>query len=220
MANNQELKEMISNKISNVITDLIDEEIESHRKKGLPFYEKDIINKMGISKSAFTHYKNGNDGKGKDAKPKMPDLVSLYKIHNYFNVPYSYLLGETPTKDIDNLGAGINLGLNDLSIERLSKLNKLKNNPKKEFELFVINALISNEEFTEKISRIVMEQISLKVLNDEMKEKYNYSQSEQIDFYKYKLTTLMNNIVDNIANSEDIPTNMLNILKERPILTK
>lgn len=220
MANNQELKEMISNKVSNVITDLIDEEIESHRKKGLPFYEKDIINKMGISKSAFTHYKNGNDGKGKDAKPKMPDLVSLYKIHNYFNVPYSYLLGETPTKDIDNLGAGINLGLNDLSIERLNKLNKLKNNPKKEFELFVINALISNEEFTEKISRIVMEQISSKVLNDEMKEKYNYSQSEQIDFYKYKLTTLINNIVDNIANSEDIPTNMLNILKERPILTK
>ena len=49
------------------------------------------------------YYKNGDDGRGVDANPKVPDLVALYKIKTYFNVPYSYLFGETTTKNIDNI---------------------------------------------------------------------------------------------------------------------
>ncbi|MBR6689775.1 MAG: hypothetical protein IKL65_00390 [Bacilli bacterium] len=218
MANNQELKEIISNNVSNVISDLIDEEIESHRKKGLPFYEKDIINKMGISKSAFTHYKNGNDGKGKDAKPKMPDLVSLYKIHNYFNVPYSYLLGETKTKDIDNLGVGINLGLNDLSIERLKHLNNEKDKARKEFELYIINCLITNEKFISKFSRVILGKLSRKVANEKYEpiDVHFDENSELFEFEKYKLSSLMNEVIEEISNQNDIPSAIIEELKERP----
>ena len=141
---NKDIKKYLSNEFSLTFSNLVEQELDSKRKEGISYFEKDIYTKMGISKGAFNFYKNGNNGKGTKAKEKVPDLVGLYKIKHYFNVPYSYLLNETPTIDVNNLEIGMKLGLNDDTISMLNKLNSEKSNVNTEFELYVINCLISS----------------------------------------------------------------------------
>lgn len=214
----EEIKKYLSNEFSLTFSNLVEQELESKRKDGISYFEKDIYTKMGISKGAFNFYKNGNDGRGTDAKEKVPDLVGLYKIKNYFNVPYSYLLNETNTKDINNLEIGMTLGLTDESISMLNNLNNEKSNIDKEFELYIVNCLISNKQFISAFSRIVIEGLSRKILNDRFK-KVNYvyeKNSLQLDYKKYMLANLVNSSIDKIIDRDDIPIHMIESLRKKP----
>ena len=218
LKSNEDIKKYLSNEFSLTFSKLIDQEIETKRKNGVSYFEKDIYTKIGISKGAFHFYKNGNDGRGKDAKEKVPDLVGLYKIKNYFNVPYSYLLNETPTKNINHLEIGMSMGLNDEAISILNNLNKNKLNIDKELELFVLNCIISNDTFVSALSNIILERLSRRVA----KEKYkrlgmNYNEnSEYLIFQNFKLSKIMNSTIDEIVNRNDIPIHVLESLKKRP----
>lgn len=214
----EEIKKYLSNEFSLTFSNLVEQELEAKRKDGVSYFEKNIYTKMGISKGAFNFYKNGNDGRGTEAKEKVPDLVGLYKIKNYFNVPYSYLLNETTTKDINNLEIGMTLGLNDETISMLNKLNSEKSNIDTEFELYIVNCLISNKQFIKAFSRIVIEGLSRKVVNDKFKKlNYDYEKnSQQLDYKKYMLSNLVNSSIDEIINRDDIPVHMMESLKKKP----
>ena len=185
----EEIKKELAYDFSKTFDKLVTDEIKEKRANGIPFYEKNIYEKMGISKGAFNFYKNGNDGSGIDAKVKVPDLVALYKIKQYFDVPYSYLLNETKTKNIDSINAGIGLGLNDDAIKHLNILNNDKVNVDKEFELYIINCLLSNEEFIHRLSGIVIAKLSRRIANAKYKKlELNHDEnSDYILFQKYKL---------------------------------
>lgn len=214
----EEIKKYLSKEFSMTFSKLVEQELDNKRKDGISYFEKDIYKKMEISKGAFNFYKNGNDGRGKEAKEKVPDLVGLYKIKNYFNVPYSYLLNETTTKDINNLEVGMTLGLNDKAISMLNKLNNEKSNIDTEFELYIINCIISNRKFIKAFSRIVIEGLSRKIVNDKFKKiNYDYEKnSQQLDYKKYMLSNLVNSSIDEIINRDDIPIHMVESLKKKP----
>lgn len=223
LKDSEEIKKYLSNEFSLTFSNLVEQELENKRKDGISYFEKDIYTKMGISKGAFNFYKNGNDGRGTEAKEKVPDLVGLYKIKNYFNVPYSYLLNETNTKDINNLEIGMTLGLTDESISMLNNLyNSKANNDKskndKEFELFILNCIISNDEFIHRLSKIVIDKLSRRVANEKYKKiGINHSENnDYINFQKFKLSNITNSIIDEITNRDDIPIHMMEELKKKP----
>lgn len=218
LKDSEEIKRYLSNEFSLTFSSLVDKELENKRNSGISYFEKDIYTKMGISKGAFNFYKNGNDGRGTEAKEKVPDLVGLYKIKNYFNVPYSYLLNETTTKDINNLEIGMTLGLNDEAISILNELNDEKSNVDREFELYIINCLLSNKQFIKAFSRIVIEGLSRKVVKDKFKKvNYDYeTNSQQLDYKKYMLSNLVNSSIDEIIDRDDIPVHMIESLKKKP----
>lgn len=218
LTTNEEIKKYLSNEFSMTFSNLVEKEIKDKRKDGISYFEKDIYTKMGISKGAFNFYKNGNDGKGTEAKEKVPDLVGLYKIKNYFNVPYSYLLNETTTKNTDNLEIGITLGLNDEAILKLNNLYNNKSNNDKEFELFILNCIILNDEFIHRLSKIVIEKLSRRVANERYKKiGINHNENnDYINFQKFKLSNITNSIIDEITNRDDIPIHMMEELKKKP----
>ena len=77
LKDSEEIKRYLSNEFSLTFSSLVDKELENKRNSGISYFEKDIYTKMGISKGAFNFYKNGNDGRGTEAKEKVPDLVGL-----------------------------------------------------------------------------------------------------------------------------------------------
>lgn len=217
LKDNKEIKKYLSKEFSLTFSKLVEQELKNKRSSGISYFEKDIYKKIGISKGAFNFYKNGNDGRGAVAKEKVPDLVGLYKIKNYFNVPYSYLLNETTTKKIDNLQIGATLGLNDESISILKNLNN-KSDIYSETKLFILNNIISNDNFIRDLTNIVLQKLSIRAVNEKYKKlNVKYSEnSEYMNFRYFKLIKNIDSIIEKTINSDDISNNLLEDLKKRP----
>lgn len=201
------LKKEIADKVSKRFRTLIREKLN---RKGYPFYEKDIYRDIGISKASFNHYKNGDDCTGKNAKPKYPDLLNLYKIHKYFNVTYSYLLGESTTKTLDSLINGTKLGLDDKSIEILELLqnnankDSLDNNYSSIMKLYVINSIIHDDVFLDKLAYLSSILIGRTKINEDLKRQLFKIDDKHLDFIRYETYLEFINYLEN-ANNDNTP---------------
>lgn len=203
--NNSTLKEELAKSFSSIFSELITDEIKSKREKGISFYEKNVIKGIGISPNSFRYYKNGNTGEDENNTSKVPDLVALYKIKEYFKVPYSYLLGETTTKDIGNLANGIKLGLDDNSISKLENLKK-EHSDLSIIKLLLINSIINNDDFLEALSLMLSSMFEKKCLEEEL-NAINSKRIDKIsDYIKYSqyraFSSLVKTLEDNIEISK------------------
>ena len=61
----------------------------------------------------------------------------LEAYHNYFNIPYSTLLGETSIDDLENFNVNMELGLTDASIATIKGMQPIA--------LAMLNAFLSKE---------------------------------------------------------------------------
>lgn len=210
---NSQIKKELANEFSSIFSNLIDDEIKVKREKGISFYEKDIVEKIGISPNSFRYYKNGNTGEDENSMTKIPDLVALYKIKNYFNVPYSYLLGETKVKEINNINLGISLGLDDLVINKLKKLKENENSNNSKMLLFIINSLIGNDKFILKFGQVLYSNMARKYSNLE-DDFYTYNREpETLEYEKFQLSLLVSQVIEEISNRDDIPSDIIECLK-------
>ena len=204
----KKLKKEIADKVSKRFRTLVKEKL-ANEKDNL-FYEQNIYKGIGISKATFNYYKNGNNWKGKDATPKYPDLLNLYKIHKYFGVTYSYLLDETPTKTLDTLVNGTKLGLDDKSIEILetmqnnAKEDNLNKNYSSIMKLYVINSIIKDDIFLDKLAYLSSILIGRTKINKELKRELFKIYDKNLDFIRYETYLEFINYLEK-ANSDNIP---------------
>lgn len=177
-----EYNAIFTTQLNDFVKDRYTNEKKDNGKKKL---YKDIYNDTGIPKSSFTNYTT-------ERIPRYTE--TLIMIKDYFNVPFSYLFGETPTTNIDevNIDIGMTYGLNDNSIEKLKKLKKesendsLDNNYKATIKLFLINSIINDNKFLESFSHLVPTLIGRKQLDDRFKDKSTYKPfSLDEDFINY-----------------------------------
>ena len=92
MKTNKQIKMELSKKLSPKIEELVNQRVEDNKKNGVSCSRSYIADQLGIDRNTLNFYINGDNGTGVDAEPRIPDIIGLYKIKNFFDVPYSYLL--------------------------------------------------------------------------------------------------------------------------------
>lgn len=179
---------------------LVDNEINSTFEKRT---KKDIAEELGITEQSLQNYECG----------RMPDSRMLPIIRNYFNVPYSTLFGEIDNKDLGSAKIGLNLGLNDNSINKLKGLQKsamqdnYSNNYENKFKLFLINSIINDDELINDLSitfAYYLGQIELKEKLDKIPNSKLKIRNPKDDFYLINLYRFISSIesrLDILANS-------------------
>lgn len=208
--NNNLLKKDLADNFSSTFSKLIDDTITEKRSKGIPFYEKNLIKDIGISSNSFRYYKNGNTGENEDkSNIKVPDLVALYKIKNYFKVPYSYLLGETFTKNIDNLSIGIKFGLDDNSISKLEELKK-SNDGMSYMKLILINSIINNDDLLNNLSLMLSAMLEEKCLKSENEILKRDKLEEYIKYSQFKSFEILVKTLEKDIQTSTLPMNKKN----------
>lgn len=82
-------------------------------ENGKELTQKQLSKKIGISQKRISNLENG----------KEPSISEMKAYHDFFNVPYEYLLGELgATRYHENLRIGKELGLSDKAINNIQKM--------------------------------------------------------------------------------------------------
>lgn len=79
------------------------------------FKGKDLAKELGIAAPKISELENGK---------RKASLSELQAYHNYFNVPYEYLLGESKSRHYENMVTSDEIGLSSESIETIKKIKK------------------------------------------------------------------------------------------------
>ncbi|PBC87543.1 transcriptional regulator with XRE-family HTH domain [Caldicellulosiruptor bescii] len=113
------------------VIDLIEENIFAMRLKELReeanLTQNELAEKLGIGRATLSNYELG---------VRKPDIDTLQKIANYFNVSSDYLLGMTPIKKRDSLNS-IEEIIKEKKVKELKNFFKHEENVKAYFEYIV-----------------------------------------------------------------------------------
>lgn len=95
--------------------------------------QSELAEKLGVSRGSISFYENGD---------RVPDIVFLGKVSEFFNVSCDYLLGfnENPSKDIDDQSITEATGLSGLSVSILRQVHDYSNDLST-----ILNILIEQE---------------------------------------------------------------------------
>lgn len=198
----QELKKIYTKKFTCQLKKIM---VSFKGKEEKKFYNQ-IYTDLNISKTAFHNYTT-------DRLPKQMETIFLIK--DYFNVPFSYLFGETNTLKEENINISTKIGLNDNSIKVLENITKkIQNNDedknnKENLKLHIINALLANDNLLEILTNILhtMEEIS---------KSENIKEPEEILFLKFQAT----NEIIKFLDSEILKWNIMHKNREKHTINK
>lgn len=181
----QELGNLLRDNFNIVFTNLVNERCGSNIKNEKQTYTK-LAEELGITYQALINYK----------KDRMPEYKQLAFIKDYFDVSYSYLLGETKKKNVNSTGFNF-----DLSGSALSKLELISNKGK--------NGNYVYGSITHMLEYLLLEEnnTTLKLLSYLLIANKVERDTKKIDYIKF---LLLNKIIDNI----DFMSNELNLPNE------
>ena len=183
----QELGNILKNNFNIVFTNLVKETCGNNLQDEKQTYTK-LAQELGITYQALINYK----------KDRMPEYKQLAFIKDYFDVSYSYLLGETKKKKLNSTGFNF-----DLSGSALDKLEEISNQSK--------NGNYSCSGMTYIIENLLLEKDNktLKLLAYLLIANVVESDKKKIDYIKF---SLLNKIIEdiNIMSKElDLPEEIL-----------
>lgn len=183
----QELGNILKNNFNIVFTNLVKETCGNDLQDEKQTYTK-LAQELGITYQALINYK----------KDRMPEYKQLAFIKDYFDVSYSYLLGETKKKKLNSTGFNF-----DLSGSALDKLEEISNQSK--------NGNYSCSGITYIIENLLLEKDNktLKLLAYLLIANVVESDKQKIDYIKF---SLLNKIIEdiNIMSKElDLPEEIL-----------
>ena len=169
----QELGNILKNNFNIVFTNLVKETCGNNLQDEKQTYTK-LAQELGITYQALINYK----------KDRMPEYKQLAFIKDYFDVSYSYLLGETKKKKLNSTGFNF-----DLSGSALDKLEEISNQSK--------NGNYSCSGITYIIENLLLEKDNktLKLLAYLLIANVVESDKQKIDYIKF---SLLNKIIEDI----------------------
>ena len=183
---NDTINKKIMKKSMNEYTEIFTKQLNKYVKEYVEdnnITYKSIYNDSGIKKESFTNYTSN----------RMPRYTeTLVFIKDYFNLPFSYLFGETSATKIENIDVGLSLGLTDKSISMLRQLKDTND----DIKLLIINSIIENPKFVDGIIKIWKEKALIDNADKNPRAKV-FADSEI--FYKFLLfnfTSLLENLID------------------------
>ena len=74
-----------------------------------------LADSVGVTRQAVAQWKDGKT---------IPDIYNFKRIAEFFKIPYEYLLGDTDSKEHENMALADSLGLSDDAIETLEGIKE------------------------------------------------------------------------------------------------
>lgn len=182
---------------------------------------KTIYNDTGISKTGFTNYLT-------DRLPRYTE--TLIMIKDYFELPFSYLFGETSTTSVDEANIDISMifGLDDKAMASLKAIkSQINNGTDKEkcnayIKQLLVNTLISDNDFLDSLVNLFSQLMQKELINDSyrnIEHKIATIEEDYINYLRYvsyeKFVSSINGLIENqlvsnrvIESSENITNSM------------
>ena len=197
------------NTFSNQLNQLI---YDKKYEKVYVTFENEMYKKIGIGKTTLQNYKKDYKSGG-----KLPRYDELIRIHDYFNVSYSYLFGESNLKSNNNanIDIGVKLGIDDKS---LSILQDLKDKASKETiddnfdaqtKLFLINSFIQDKKLLDSLVAYIPIILGRNILDKKYngKPKYKSYTTDNSIYEMTKYAIISNSIksLDALTTEENVP---------------
>lgn len=105
--------------------------------------QQEVADYVGVKRQTIAQWKDGKTA---------PDIYNFQKLAQYFEVPYEYLLGESDSKEKENLYLEEALGLSDEAIQTLRQANTER---KKEFPYsMLLSQILGDKRFMEILEKI------------------------------------------------------------------
>lgn len=101
-----------------------------------PLTTTQLAKELNLSQSTVDNAENG----------KIPSLFTVSAYHDYFNVPYSTLLGETDTEELDNIKINKEYGLTDKTLATIKNLSPIARSM---LNVFLSNSSLDNDSKTD-----------------------------------------------------------------------
>lgn len=183
VSNSEDLKNKYTDIFTRQLRDYISEYIKPESENDKKKKRKNIYTDLNITRTALINYETD----------RLPKYELLFKIKEYFDLPFSYLFGETETTKLENLSNGYDLGLNDKSIEKLKNMKKdstsdsIDNNYMNEIKLFVINSIINDKSFLDDFAFYLATVVGRKQTNKDTKIKFFKAGQLELDYIKYNI---------------------------------
>ena len=157
--------------------------------------QQQLADEIGVSVAALSYYETGK---------RIPDIIFLAKLHEYFQVPIDYFLGYTESKCKEYVDISKELNLSDKAIKNIiSYMDKLDYGY--DGEIIVLNHLLENKDFYSVLNLLAWSGF----------ERHSIMPDKN---YVYYIATqrMMNVITDTIKNGNEILEKIINsILPEQ-----
>lgn len=102
--------------------------------------QQQLANELGVSVAALSYYETGR---------RIPDIVFLSKLSEYFIIPADYFLGFTNSSKKENVSISDKLHLSDTAIEKISRY--IGDSYEGTFDYYensdILNKLLENDDF-------------------------------------------------------------------------
>lgn len=89
--------------------------------------QQQVADFVGVKRQTVAQWKDGKT---------VPDAYNLQRLHQFFNVTYEYLMGESESRVYENLALADSLGLSDDAIRNIQQLKEGNPNDKPEQDAY------------------------------------------------------------------------------------
>jgi transcriptional regulator with XRE-family HTH domain len=89
--------------------------------------QQQVADFVGVKRQTVAQWKDGKT---------VPDAYNLQRLHQFFNVTYEYLMGESGSREHENLALADSLGLSDDAIRNIQQLKEGNPNDKPEQDAY------------------------------------------------------------------------------------
>ncbi len=160
-------------------------------RTGANLTQQQFANEIGISVAALSYYETGK---------RVPDIIFLFKVSEYFCIPIDYFLGKTNSIKKENTNISNKLRLSDKSIENIQ--NFIDETNEGTFNYYesadILNKILENSNF-------------YSVLNLMTWSGYECQSYMPDEEYIYFIATkkMMNVIIETISNTTNLKTKII-----------
>ncbi len=164
-----------------------------------PLTTTELAKELHLSQPTVDNAENG----------KITSLSTVIAYHDYFNIPFSTLLGETECENTDNLHINMELGLSDNSISSIKSLSPIS--------LAMLNCFLGKGIYTELFFNNLADLIFS--MTEQLKQN-GYNKNEQgYLFLKQQATDLFINYMKNIS-FKDLEKTLLHLEHQQELISK
>lgn len=191
--NKDKLGEQLKNEFNKSFSNLVKEKCQSDNVNGEKKTAISIADDLGITYQALINYQ----------KNRLPEYKQLAFIKQYFDVSYSFLFGETKTKNIND--KNIKLDLSNVAIKKLSLISsKSKENDivSSSITYMLENLIIENDNDILKSMSYLMILNAIKKYSKDITDDY-------IEYIEYKLTKKIIKYIQNMSKNIKVPKEIL-----------
>lgn len=194
------------------------ENLKAFRKK-YKLSQQDLAKFLGVTPNSIGNYEKENEYNYLNGF----HLVKL--ALEYEDIPLEFFLGLTGSMEKENIEINKQLGLNDLSINKLEKIIKSEDILQKTLSLFALNKIIENVDLAKVGRYLITPSIKNKSIkyDDDLKffnsqnpnhylEDYHIDENNE-NLQNFKTFKYLNNIFDDVKKSDTIINDYNEILK-------